>query len=245
MNDRLHKFLCLVGYDRLEKPDQIIVQEKLESILSNMVTERFEKDEQQTKRLVENVFNHIDRKADELLDEGESTINLFSVVNACKGLKGDSAKLAALIIGLLAYNSNDSKYLSISKSLVSNTGPTNENDELYLYKKVQGLTSKQQSYMLQVLEGCTIEEIDKKFDLLLNKSTKGDEPTYHCICPNCGKKTDSKKACNLSKCDECNETLKSSTNEGKGVIELKQVNETSKSPFKTDLQNYQEIWNKD
>ena len=28
-----------------------------------------------------------------------------------------------------------------------------------------------------------------------------------------------------------------------GYSELKQINETSKSPFQTDLQNYQEIWN--
>ena len=148
-----------------------------------------------------------------------------------------------MLVAILAELTGDNKYYTIAKSLISrDSKQSSESAELYLYKKVQGLTSKQQSYMLQVLEGCTIDEIDKKFDLLLNESTKGDEPTYHCICPNCGKKTDSKKACNLSKCDECNETLKSSTNEGKGMYELDKINEDS-NPFKDDLRTYRNVWN--
>ena len=190
--DRLTKILSLLGIDKLEESDKKEVHKVFDSIITDQVNERFENDEEKTKKLCENILNHIDQKTDEMF-EADSTINLFSVVNSAKNLTGDSAKLAGLIIGLLAYISNESKYLSIAKSLTSSTSSTNENDELYLYKKVQGLTSKQQSYMLQVLEGCTIEEIDKKFDLLLKESTKGDEPTYQCICPNCGKKTDSKK----------------------------------------------------
>jgi hypothetical protein len=237
--DRLHKILSLLGIDKLEEADKKEVYQVFESIIDEQVNERFENDEEKTKELCENILNHIDQKTDEMF-ESDSTINLFSVVNACKSLSGDSAKLAGLIVGLLAYISNESKYLSISKSLVSNTSSANENAELHLYKRIQGLTTKQQTFMLEMLEGCSVEEVDKRFDVLLRESAS-DKQKHTCVCPHCEHETESTKECSLVECPECGESkMKTKTNEGLGVTEVGKTKQTV-SPFLSDIEQYQNI----
>ena len=219
--DRLHKILSLLGIDKLEESDQKEVHKVFESIIDEQVNERFVSDEEKTKKLCENILNHIGKKSSEMF-ESDSTINLFSVVNSAKGLTGDSAKLAGLIVGLLAYISNESEYLSISKSLVSNTGSANENAELHLYKRIQGLTNKQQTFMLEMLDGSTVEEIDKRFDVLLEQQKKPEKEskkvTYEC--PKCGH-IENNCIEGETRCPECNHKMKLKSNDGSGVLEVK------------------------
>ena len=167
-------------------------------------------------------------------------------------MTGSNKALGSLILCLLAELTSEQKFVSLAKKLSSNSSDsnntTNESDQLYLYKKVQGLTSSQQSYMLQMLENATIEEVDRKFDLLIKESGKKDEPTKHtCICPSCSHEIESTKECNLLECPECGESkmkTNKSVNDGLGFTELGKVNE-DKSPFDDDLDQYKTIWNKE
>lgn len=78
----------------------------------------------------------------------------------------------------------------------------------YLIEKCDGLTNSQTKHIMLVLEGADKEEIDKKFDILVNGATTINEKDEKMDCPECGKEipADSKK------CPECGADLSKDEN---------------------------------
>jgi DNA-directed RNA polymerase subunit RPC12/RpoP len=251
---QLIKLLELLGLKHLELNDQIEVKEKLTEIIESVAKEQTSKssdkiNEYKTVDFAETIIRLVENRIDKLCESDTSQFNYFSIVNAAKNLNGSNAVLSGLLVAILAELTGDNKYYTIAKSLVSRDGnQSNESAELYLYKKAQGLTLKQQEFMLEMLENCTIEEIDKRFDRLLKESTNSDKPKQHtCVCPHCNHELESTKECNLLECPECGESkmiTKQAVNDGIGFTELRKVNE-NKSPFDDDLDQYKTIWNKE
>ena len=245
------KLLDLLGLKKLELNDQIEVKEKLTEIIESVAQQNMPTDkinEYKTVDFAETIMRLVENRVDKLCESDTSQFNYFSIVNAAKNLNGPNAVLSGLLVAILAELTGDNKFYTIAKSLVSrDSKQSNESAELYLYKKVQGLTLKQQEFMLEMLENCTIEEIEKRFDRLLKESTNSDKQTQTCVCPHCNHELESTKECNLLECPECGESkmrTKKSVNDGLGFTELGKVNE-DKSPFDDDIDQYKNIWNKE
>ena len=251
---QLIRILDLLGITKLELNDQVEVKEKLTEIIESVAQEQTSKssdkiNEYETVDFAETIIDLVETRVNKLCESDTSQFNYFSIVNAAKNLNGPNAVLSGLLVAILAELTSDNKYFTIAKSLVSrDSKQSNESAELYLYKKVQGLTAKQSSFMLEMLENCTIEEIDRKFDLLIKESGKKDEHTTHtCVCPHCNHELESTKECNLLECPECGESkmkTKQAVNDGLGFTELHTLKE--ESPFNDDLlDQYKTIWNKE
>ena len=239
------KILDLLGITKLELNDQVEVKEKLTEIIESVAQQNMPTDkinEYEAVGFAETIMRLVETRVDKLIESDTSQFNYFPIVNAAKNLNDPNSVLSGLLVAILAELTGDNKYYTIAKSLVSrNSKQSNESAELYLYKKVQGLTAKQSSFMLEMLENSSIEEIDKRFDRLLKESTNSDKQTHTCVCVDCGKEIESTKACSLVSCDECNGKCKDKpTNEGQGVYEVGQTKQTI-SPFLSDIEKYQNI----
>ena len=249
INSDLSDYLDKYGYTDSQK---LKVQEKLVKWVEDCkpkLFEDFHKEEQYSLELADKIVQLVNKRVDEsMLNESED-MNTWPIANtASRNLTGGNKALGSLMLCLLAELTSEKKFVSLAKKMSSNSSDsTNESAELHLYKKIQGLTSKQQSYLLEMLEGCTIDEIEKRFDLLLRESSKSDEFKHTCVCPHCDHEMESTKECNLLECPECGESkmkTKKSVNDGIGFTELGKVNE-DKSPFDDDLDQYKNIWNKE
>ena len=248
------KLLDLLGLKHLELNDQVEVKEKLTEIIESVAQEQASKssdkiNEYETVDFAKTIIDLVENRVDKLCEGDSSQFGYFPIVNAAKNLNGPNAVLSGLLVAILAELTGDNKYFTIAKSLISrDTDQSNESAELYLYKKVQGLTASQSSYMLEMLENSTKDEIDKRFDRLLKESTNSDKPKQHtCVCPHCNHELESAKECNLLECPECGESkmkTKQAVNDGLGFTELHTLRE--ESPFNDDLlDQYKTIWNKE
>ena len=248
--DRLDKMLNLLGIDKLEPEDKNEVKEKLESIIDDLAEHKkeqlYEKEGKQLE-MADTIIKMVEKRTSQLFESDTSQFNYFSIVNAAKNLNGPNVVLSGLLVAILCELTGDSKLYTIAKALVSHDSKsTNESElqtELYIRRLCDGLPAAKQAYIIERLQGITdTNMIDKQFKLLVEENPKS-ETMYECECPSCGFKVTSKKACDLVECPECKESKLNPINDGLGYSELKQVNETSNSPFKTDIQNYQDIWN--
>ena len=251
---QLIKLLDLLGLKKLELNDQIEIKEKLTEIIESVAQQNMPTDkinEYATIDFADTIIKMVENRVNKLCESDTSQFNYFSIVNAAKNLNGPNAVLSGLLVAILAELTGDNKYFTIAKSLVSHDGKSaNESldelqSELYVRRLCDGLPAAKQAYVIERLQGITDTNlIDKQFQLLVEENPKS-EITYECVCPSCGHTVSSKKACDLVECPECKESKLNPINDGLGYSELRQVNETSNSPFKTDIQNYQDIWNKD
>ena len=100
--------------------------------------------------LQKTIIDLVEKRTSQLFESDTSQFNYFSIVNAAKNLNGPNAVLSGLLVAIIAELTGDNKYYTIAKSLVSrDSKQSNESAELYLYKKVQGLTLKQQNLCLK------------------------------------------------------------------------------------------------
>lgn len=100
-------------------------------------------------------------------------------------------------------------------------------NENYLLTKCDGLTPKQKTKIMSILEGASKEEIDKKFDVLvkLNETTENFKTKE---CPECGAEVDEK----LDTCPECEYSF----------VEKKSDDEKDKEFKAVDENNPKAIW---
>ena len=250
INKELSNYLDKYGYTDTQK---LKVQEKLVKWVEDCKPRLFEeyyKEEQYSLELAEKIVQLVNKRVNENLLYESEDMNTWPIANtASRNLTGGNKALGALILCLLAEMTGEQKFVSLAKKLSYNSSDsTNEslNDlqaELYIRQKCDGLPAAKQAYIIERLQGITDTKlIDKQFKLLVEENPKS-ETMYECVCPSCGHTVSSKKACDLVECPECKESKLKPINDGLGYSELKQINETSKSPFQTDLQNYQDTWN--
>jgi predicted RNA-binding Zn-ribbon protein involved in translation (DUF1610 family) len=247
---RLDDILNLLGINKLEESDKDEVKNKLYDLVTEIAMHEhpaISLTKPELEQIAEHMNDLIDGDEEQITEETSTLV--WPVANLASSSLNDSSKaLGALINLILFMQTGEKKFASLAQKLSSASNETNESAELYLYKKVQGLTLKQQEFMLEMLENCTIEEIEKRFDRLLKESANSDKPKQHtCVCPHCNHELESTKECNLLECPECGESkmkTKKSVNDGLGFTELGKVNE-DKSPFDDDIDQYKNIWNKE
>jgi hypothetical protein len=112
--------------------------------------------------------------------------------------------------------------------------------EVHLRKKSDGLTEAQKKVIFKIFNGTTIEDIDEKFDIVLEsmdidvKIDEKEEEFEEKECPDCGAKVRMDKD---GICPECKNEKKEKADESKGHVEVKkediinEVKEEKSTPF--------------
>jgi ribosomal protein L40E len=256
----MDKILEMLGINKLDESDQETLKLELETIIETKASEKATEKESEIKDQIveemekkfddykEDITSKFSNFLDDILEEEisipENVLEYAKLGEEYKPLIDSFKTKLAIDEGILdddvknilkeakeeivslteKLDEKKSKELELSEKV---TKIINQN---HLLKKCDGLTPAQKEKVFNILEGASVEEIDKKFDIIVKINEKDDDDgdsdddndkdkdfeTKEC--PECG----TENPIDATKCKECGASLKTKTktkNESKSYID--------------------------
>jgi len=252
----MDKILEMLGITKLDESDQEALKTELETIIETKASEKASEKEEEIKEQVieemekkfddykEDITSKFSNFLDDILEEEislpENILEYAKIGEEYKPLIESFKTKLAIDEGILdddvkaILKEAKEEIVSLTEKLDESKAEELELDEKitkianenHLLKKCDGLTPKQKAKVFNILEGASVEEIDKKFDIIvkINEEDEENEEDFDTKeCPECGTENPKK----ATKCKECGTSFKKDKekNESKSYMENETLNE--------------------